>query len=77
LIINVVRLTPGTTIDHLSLPKAKQMIEEIKPNGYIHFGIMMWQARPWELAKRLTEEAGISVITARDGGRFDLSQLQK
>jgi len=30
-IINVVKLTPGAPIDHLSLPEAKGIIEEIKP----------------------------------------------
>jgi len=37
----------------------------------------MWRAKPWELAKKLTEETGISVIAARDGLKFDLAQLEK
>jgi len=36
----------------------------------------MWRARPWELAERLTQETGITVIAARDGMKFDLAQLQ-
>lgn len=79
LIIHVVRLEPGAPIDHLSLPEAKGIIEEIKPKAAIltHFGMTMWRARPWELAKKLTEETGIPVISARDGMRFDLTQLER
>ena len=79
LIIHVVRLNPGAPIDHLSLPEAQRIIEEIKPKMAIltHFGMTMWRAKPWELAKKLTNETGISVIAARDGMRFDLSQLKQ
>jgi phosphoribosyl 1,2-cyclic phosphodiesterase len=79
LIIHVVRLEPGAPVDHLSLPEAKRIIEEIKPKIAIltHFGMTMWRAKPWELAKKLTEETGISVIAARDGMKFDLAQLGK
>ena len=78
LIINVVRLNPGAPIDHLSLPEAKRIIEKIKPKIAIltHFGMTMWRAKTWELAERLTEETGISVIAARDGMRFDLARLK-
>ena len=77
LIINVVRLNPGAPIDHLSLPEVKSIIEELRPRIAIltHFGMTMWRAKPWELAAKLTEEAGISVIAARDGMKFDLAQL--
>ena len=79
LIINVVRLNPGAPVDHLSLPEAKQIIEETKPKVAIltHFGMTMWRARPWELARRLTEETGVSVIAARDGMKVDLVKLEK
>lgn len=79
LIINVVRLTPGAPVDHLSLPEAKGIIEEIKPKTAIltHFGMTMWRAKPWELAEKLTEETGVSVIAARDGMKFDLAQLER
>ncbi|MEA1872326.1 MAG: MBL fold metallo-hydrolase [Chloroflexota bacterium] len=78
LIINVVRLEPGAPIDHLSLPEAKQIISEIKPRVAIitHFGMTIWRAKPWELAKQLTDETGISVIAARDGMKFDLAQIR-
>jgi len=35
----------------------------------------MWQAKPWEVAQRLSQETGVRVIAARDGKKFDLSQL--
>ena len=78
LIINVVRLVPGAPIDHLSLPEAKHIIEELKPKAAIltHFGMTMWRAKPWELAQKLSQETGISVIAARDGMRFDLVQVK-
>ena len=78
LVINVVRLNPGAPIDHLSLPEAKSIIEELKPKMAIltHFGMTMWRAKPWELAEKLSEETGISVIAARDGLKFDLAKLE-
>jgi ribonuclease BN (tRNA processing enzyme) len=78
LIINVVRLNPGAPIDHLALPEVKSIIEELRPGIAIltHFGMTMWRAKPWELAAKLTEETGISVIAARDGMKFDLARLE-
>jgi ribonuclease BN (tRNA processing enzyme) len=79
LVINVVRLNPGAPIDHLSLPEAKSIIEELKPKMAIltHFGMTMWRAKPWELAEKLSEETGVSVIAARDGLKFDLAQIER
>jgi len=75
LVINVVRLKPGAPLDHLSLPEAKSIIEELRPKATIltHFGMTMWRARPWELAERLTQETGVTVVAARDGMKFDLA----
>ncbi len=77
LIINVVFLEPGRPIDHLSVPDAEHIIMELKPKVAIltHFGMTMWRAKPWEVAQRLSEQTGVRVIAARDGMRFDLSQL--
>jgi len=79
LVINVVRLNPGAPIDHLALSEARSIIEELRPKIAIltHFGMTMWRARPWELAEKLTEETGVSVIAARDGLKFDLAQLER
>jgi ribonuclease BN (tRNA processing enzyme) len=77
LIINVVFLEPGRPIDHLSVPDAERIIMELKPRVAIltHFGMSMWRAKPWEIAQKLSEETGIKVIAARDGMKFNLSEL--
>lgn len=77
LIINVVFLEPKPPIDHLSVPDAKRIVTELKPKVAIltHFGMTMWRAKPWEIAQRLSQDTGIRVVAARDGMRFDLSQL--
>jgi phosphoribosyl 1,2-cyclic phosphodiesterase len=78
LVINVVRLNPGAPIDHLALPEARSIIEKLRPKIAIltHFGMTMWRAKPWELAEKLSEETGVSVIAARDGLKFDLAKLE-
>ena len=84
LIINVVFLEAGRPfdhlsmpVDHLSVPDAKHIITELKPKVAIltHFGRTMWQAKPWEVAQRLSQDTGVKVIAARDGMKFDLSKL--
>ncbi len=80
LIINVLRLEPietGSPLDHLSVPDAEHIITELKPKVAIltHFGMTMWRAKPWEVAQRLSQETEVKVIAARDGMKFDLSQL--
>jgi ribonuclease BN (tRNA processing enzyme) len=77
LILNVVRLEPGGPYDHLSATEAGEIIKELEPKAAIltHFGMTMWRAKPWEVAKRLSEETGVRVIAARDGMRFDLAEL--
>jgi ribonuclease BN (tRNA processing enzyme) len=90
LIINVVFLTPKPLVaqppvrgkskipsDHLSVPDAEHIIRELKPKAAIltHFGMTMWRAKPWEVAEKLSQQTGVRVLAARDGMRFDLSQL--
>lgn len=77
LILNVVRLEPGGPFDHLSAPEAGDIIKSLKPKVAIlsHFGMTMWRAKPWEVAKRLSDAADVRVIAARDGMRFDLAEL--
>ena len=84
LIINVVFLEPRpptdnplTPTDHLSVPDAEHIITELKPRVAIltHFGMSVWRAKPWEIAQRLSQDTGVKVIAARDGMKFDLSQL--
>ena len=77
LIINVVFLEPRPPIAHLSVPDARHIIAELKPKVAIltHFGMTLWRAKPWEIAESLSQETGVRVIAARDGMRFNLSQL--
>jgi phosphoribosyl 1,2-cyclic phosphodiesterase len=77
LIINVVRLEANHPWDHLSVPDAVHIIKELKPKVAIltHFGMTVWQAKPWQVAERVSQETGVMVVAARDGMRFDLSQL--
>jgi hypothetical protein len=35
----------------------------------------MWRAKPWTVARRLSEETGVRVMAASDGMRFDLTEL--
>jgi hypothetical protein len=42
-----------------------------------HFGLHVWQAKPREIARELSEQTGIKVIAARDGMKFDLAQLEE
>lgn len=76
LIINAVFLEP-LPIDHLAIPDAKQIIMELKPKTAIitHFSMRTWQAKPQQIAERLSQETGVMVIAARDGMKFNLSQL--
>jgi ribonuclease BN (tRNA processing enzyme) len=76
LIINVVRIDAGHPFDHLSAPDAAHIIKELKPKVAIltHFGMTMWQAKPWVVAQQLSQETGVRVLAARDGMKFDLSQ---
>jgi hypothetical protein len=57
----------------------EHIITELKPKVAIltHFGMGMWRAKPWEVAQRLSQETGGRVLAARDGMKFELSQLDK
>ncbi len=78
LILNVAMLDLRRPLDHLSVPDAARLIEELRPKVAIltHFGMTMWRAKPWEIAARLSDELGTRVIAARDGMKFDLAQLE-
>ncbi|MFC1964425.1 MBL fold metallo-hydrolase [Chloroflexota bacterium] len=77
LIINVVLLEAKELVAHLAVSDAVHIIRELKPKVAIltHFGMGMWRAKPWEIAEKLSQQTGIKVLAARDGMRFDLSQL--
>jgi ribonuclease BN (tRNA processing enzyme) len=78
LIINVVRLEPAEHIFHLSVEGAEKIIAANKPKLCIltHFGMTMIRAKPWEIARQLSEKHGVEVIAARDGMTIDLDKYQ-
>jgi phosphoribosyl 1,2-cyclic phosphodiesterase len=79
LIINVVFPQEVPPADHLTVPDVRRIVTEAKPKVAImtHFGMSMWRVKPWEIAQELSEETGIWVIAARDGMKFDLTQLDQ
>lgn len=79
LIINVVMLEDKSTIEHLCLQEAEQIIEENRPRLAIltHFGMGMVKGKPWEIAEQLTKKLGVQVIAARDGMQIDIDLYKK
>ena len=79
LLINTVRLKKEEKgegkIKHMTLDDARTLIETIRPKTAIltHFGMTMLRARPWELARTLSEETGVEVIAASDGLCYELT----
>jgi phosphoribosyl 1,2-cyclic phosphodiesterase len=69
IVINVVRLKPQENLMHLSIDDVKKLIYGIKPKKAVltHFGMTMLKAKPFEIAKKLSKELGITVIAATDG----------
>jgi ribonuclease BN (tRNA processing enzyme) len=78
IIINMVFTHPLPPVQHLAVADAQRLIEEIKPKTAIlsHYGMHVWQARPWLIAEDLTQKTGIKVLAARDGMKFDLTKLE-
>ncbi len=76
-VINTVLLEPKEEILHLSIPEAKRLIEELRPEVAVitHFGMTVWRAHPWEIAERLSQETGVKVIAARDGMELEIPKL--
>jgi ribonuclease BN (tRNA processing enzyme) len=79
LIINVVMLEDKSTIEHLCLKDAEQIIAMNRPQLTIltHFGMRMVKAKPWELAEQLTEKFKRPVLAARDGMEVNLDLYKK
>jgi ribonuclease BN (tRNA processing enzyme) len=77
LIINMVLTEPRPPIGHLSIPDVARIVSCIKPRLAVlsHFGLHVWEAGPWEIARRLSEQTGVKVIAARDGMKLDLSKI--
>jgi len=64
-------------IDHLSLDDVKVLLKKTRAKAAVltHFGMRMLQAKPWEVAERLSEETGKKVIAARDGMTLEVDKV--
>jgi phosphoribosyl 1,2-cyclic phosphodiesterase len=74
LVMNVVRYSKKDDVPHLSVDDVKEILQKIRPKRAIltHFGMTMLKARPWEVAKRLSEELGMEILSASDGMRVEV-----
>jgi ribonuclease BN (tRNA processing enzyme) len=78
LVLHVVRLKKdekdNRDIQHLTLDDARRLIAGIRPRVALltHFGMTMLRAKPWELARQLSEETGVEVHASSDGATFQL-----
>ena len=80
LLLHAVRLKKGADeereekIKHLTLADVRTLIAGIKPKTAIltHFGMTMIRAKPWEVARQLSEETGVEVLAASDGMKYEL-----
>lgn len=78
IIMSVVFIDNHFKVPHLSVKDAEKIISGIKPKKAIltHFGMQLWKANPQQIARQLTEKTGIEVLAARDGMKFDLTELE-
>ena len=76
-IMNVVRPTPSN-LDHLHAPEAEELVKAIRPRLAVlsHFGMKMLQAKPWVIAREMSERTGCKVVAASDGMLIDLEPLK-
>jgi ribonuclease BN (tRNA processing enzyme) len=72
-IMNVVRPKPSD-LDHLHAPDAEELVKAIRPRLAVlsHFGMRMLAAKPWVLAREMSERTGCRVVAASDGMLIDL-----
>jgi len=76
-IMNVVRLLPSD-LDHLHVSDAEELVKAIRPRLTVlsHFGMKMLAARPWVIAREMSERTGCQVVAATDGMLIDLEELK-
>jgi ribonuclease BN (tRNA processing enzyme) len=76
-IMNVVRLLPSD-LDHLNVPDAEELVKAIRPKLAVlsHFGMKMIAARPWIIAREMSERTGCKVVAASDGMLIDLEEYK-
>ncbi|ENO11794.1 hypothetical protein MBGDC06_00328 [Thermoplasmatales archaeon SCGC AB-539-C06] len=44
---------------------------------FVHFGMTLIRAKPWEIAENFSEKLGVKAIAARDGMKIDLGDYKK
>jgi ribonuclease BN (tRNA processing enzyme) len=76
-IMNVVRPTPSN-LDHLCAIDAEVLVRAMQPKLTIltHFGMKMLQAKPWVVAREMSERTGCKVVAASDGMLVDLEPVK-
>jgi L-ascorbate metabolism protein UlaG (beta-lactamase superfamily) len=76
-IMNVVRLLPSD-LDHLHVHDAEELVKAIRPRLTVlsHFGMKMLAAKPWIIAREMSERTGCQVVAATDGMLIDLEQYK-
>jgi len=76
LVLNTVRREWTPDVDHLSLPEALELIQQVNPRLAVltHFGMTMLRAGPRRLADQASEKLGIPVLAATDGMTLESSR---
>jgi ribonuclease BN (tRNA processing enzyme) len=76
-IVNVVRPTPSV-LDHLCVPDAEELVKAMRPRLTVltHFGMRMLSAKPWVIAREMSERTGCRVVAASDGMLVDLEEYK-
>ena len=81
LVLNMVRMTPHPSdkVMHLCYDDARTLLSNIRPRLAIitHFGMTVIKAKPWEVARKLSDETGVEVIAASDGKTVNLAPREK
>jgi hypothetical protein len=74
--MNLIKLEPSE-IDHLSVADCAEIITGMKPKVAIitHFGMTMIRKGPWNVARQLKAQTGITVLAAEDGKRYSIGKL--
>jgi len=67
-IFNTVRAKPSD-LDHLHVPEVEELVRQMRPKLSVitHFGMTMLRAKPWLVARQMSERTGCAVTAAADG----------
>ncbi len=76
-VMNVVRPSPSA-LDHLCAPDAEELVKAMRPRLTVltHFGMRMISAKPWVIAREMSERTGCRVVAASDGMLVDLDEVK-